>query len=312
MDKKNDKITSFSQKRVFEFNGKKMDFTQPRVMGILNVSPDSFYDGGWYNDLAIGRFDDWAIGRFGNLAIGRLEDLGIWKGRVEEMIVEGAYIIDIGAVSTRPGAAEVTAEEEKRRLFPVLKEVRKSFPDIIISVDTCRAEIAEMVAGEGADMINDISGGNFDPLMFSLIVRLKIPYIMMHIQGTPATMQQNPVYHDVVKEVKSILFERAGKLEKMGHSKIILDPGFGFGKTVEHNYALLSKLEEFVAEGYPVLAGLSRKSMINRVLNTKPSEALNGTTVLNTIALMKGAAILRVHDVAEAMQTVKLVEMAFK
>jgi dihydropteroate synthase len=290
MDKNLDKITSFSRKKVFEFNGKRMNFTIPRVMGVLNVTPDSFYDGGWYNDLKIGG----------------LGDLGIWRGRVEEMIVEGAYIIDIGAVSTKPGAVELTAEEEKRRLYPVIKEVRKSFPDIIISIDTFRAEIAKMAAGEGADMINDISGGTFDPDMLSTIVHLQVPYIIMHIQGTPATMQINPVYSDVVKEVKDFLVRQAEKLEKGGHRKIILDPGFGFGKTVEHNYKLLSNLDAFVGTGYAVLAGLSRKSLINKVLNTNPAEALNGTTVLNTMALMKGAGILRVHDVKEAVQAVKL------
>jgi len=163
-----------------------------------------------------------------------------------------------------------------------------------------------MAAGEGADMINDISGGTFDPLMHSCIVHLKIPYIIMHIQGTPATMQTDPHYEDVVREVKGFLIDQAEKLEQMGHDKIIIDPGFGFGKTVDHNYALLSHLDEFAGTGYPVLAGMSRKSMINRVLGTKPSEALNGTTVLNTIALLKGATLLRVHDVKEAVEAVRL------
>jgi len=313
MIKKVDKNTSFSETKVFEYNGKTMDFRVPRVMGIVNVTPDSFYDWtvGRFGDLTIGRLDDLAVGRFGDLAVGRFGDLAVGRfgdlmGRVKEMADSGAYIIDIGAVSTRPGAPEVSVEEEKSRLLPVLKEVRKSFPEIIISIDTYRSEIAEIAAGEGADMINDISGGMFDSLMLSCIIKLKIPYIIMHIQGTPATMQQNPTYADVVMEVKDFLLGQVRRLESAGHHKIIIDPGFGFGKTVEHNYQILSHLDEFVDTGYPVLAGLSRKSMINKVLGTKPAEALNGTTVLNTIALMKGASILRVHDVKEATETVKL------
>ena len=235
-----------------------------------------------------------------------------WLDIVEEMNTGGAYIIDIGAVSTRPGAVEVSGEEEKRRFLPVLKEIRKSFPEIIISVDTFRADIARMAAIEGADMINDISGGTFDEKMIPEIARLQIPYVIMHIRGTPATMQVNPVYQDVLTEVKDFLTGQAKKLESLGDNKIILDPGFGFGKTVEHNYRLLSGLNELVDTGYPVLAGLSRKSMINKVLKTTPAEALNGTSMLNTVALMKGASILRVHDVAEAVQAVKLVEMVIK
>jgi dihydropteroate synthase len=285
MAKNSDKSTFFSSKRIFEYNGKRMDFNVPRVMGILNVTPDSFYDG------------------FRSSPPVPL---------CNEMISQGAYIIDIGAVSTRPGAAEVSITEEKRRLLPVLKEIRKEYPDIIISIDSYRAEIAEMAAGEGADMINDISGGTFDNRMLSTIVDLGIPYIIMHIKGTPANMQVNPVYHDVVEEVGSFLLQQSTKLENAGHNKIILDPGFGFGKTVKHNYELLHKLDRLVGNGYPVLAGLSRKSMINRVLGITPGESLNGTTVLNTVALVKGASILRVHDVAEAVQAVKLVDMVIK
>jgi dihydropteroate synthase len=226
---------------------------------------------------------------------------------VEKMVNESAYIIDIGAVSTKPGAAEVSIEEERKRLLPVLKAVRKTYPEIIISIDTYRAEIAEMAAAEGADMINDISGGTFDPEMIPAVIILGIPYIIMHIQGTPATMQLDPTYENVEEEVFTYLATKAQKLEEMGHHKIILDPGFGFGKTVKQNYSLLHGLDRLVETGYPVLAGLSRKSMINRVLGIKPSEALNGTTVLNTIALMKGTKILRVHDVKEAAEAVKLV-----
>jgi len=265
-----------------------MDFSTPRVMGILNVTPDSFYDG-----KTVGLYDS--------------KTVRLYEDKVEQMVNEGAYIIDIGAVSTRPGAADVSIEEEKRRLVPVLKEIRKEHPGIIISVDTYRAEIARIAAGEGADMINDMSGGTFDPAMLPAIIKLGIPYIIMHIQGTPANMQANPVYDDVVMEVRNFLLEQTGKLEKSGHHQIIIDPGFGFGKTIRHNYELLKGINEFVATSYPVMAGLSRKSMINRVLNTKPEDALNGTTVLNTIALLKGASILRVHDVREAVEAVKLV-----
>jgi dihydropteroate synthase len=294
MDKNGNKSTLFSPKWIFEYRGKKMDFTVPRVMGILNVTPDSFYDG-----RRRGCGDKGKRGR---------GEEGKWMERVGKMTEEGAYIIDIGAVSTRPGAAEVSTEEEKRRLMPVLKGVRKSHPGLIISVDTYRAEIARMSAGEGADIINDISGGTFDTDMIPTITDLGIPFIIMHIQGKPENMQINPAYDDVVKEVHEALLHQAAILESSGHNKIILDPGFGFGKTLEHNYRLLGSLDQLVLHGFPVLAGFSRKSMINRVLNTRPEDALNGTTVLNTIALLKGAAILRVHDVKEAVEAVSLAE----
>jgi len=308
MDKNRDKNTFFSATRVFDFNGKMMDFTRPRVMGILNVTPDSFYDG-FSTSPPVPLSKSERGNRGQGVKGGEVET---WLTKAEAIVQEGAYIIDIGAVSTRPGAPEVTVEEEKRRLFPVLKELRKSYPDVIISIDTYRAEIARMAAGEGADMINDISGGTFDPLMHTTVVNLKIPYILMHIKGVPGTMQADPVYENVTEEVFTFLLSQAKKLEEKGHQKIILDPGFGFGKTVEHNYALLKSLDKLAEPGYPVLAGLSRKSMINRVLGTKPGEALNGTTVLNTVALMKGASILRVHDVREAVEAVKLAGMVIK
>jgi dihydropteroate synthase len=222
------------------------------------------------------------------------------------MVREGAYVIDIGAVSTRPGAEEVSVEVELGRLLWPLKEIRKQFPELILSIDTYRSEVAEIAAGEGADMINDISGGIFDPGMIPLVTRLGIPYVIMHIQGTPRSMQSDPQYEDVTAEVFGFLENQAQRLSDAGHRKIILDPGFGFGKTVEHNYRLLDRLDRLVATGYPVLAGVSRKSMINRVLGTRPETALNGTTVLNTIALLRGASILRVHDVKEAVEAVKL------
>jgi dihydropteroate synthase len=294
MNENSDKGKGNSQKQVFEYNGKKMNFTRPVVMGILNLTPDSFYvaSSSSHPDplFSLSKMETW---------------LG---GEAMKMLSEGAYILDLGAVSTRPGAAEVDADEEKIRLLPALQSIRKNFPDAIISIDTYRAEIARIAAEEGADMINDISGGTFDPEILPLVARLGIPYVIMHIQGTPQNMQANPTYNDVTNEVFDFLLDQAKLLEEKGHRKFILDPGFGFGKTVEHNYTLLRNLDLLAAHGYPVLAGLSRKSMINRVLGTKPDEALNGTTVLNTIALLKGAGILRVHDVREAAEAVSLCE----
>ncbi len=252
-------------------------------MGILNITPDSFYDGGKYKTQ---------------------KDILI---QCEKMLSEGVAIIDIGAVSTRPGADKVSKENEITRLLPVLKIIRKYFSEAIISIDTYRSSIAEIVVDTGADIINDISGGNFDDRMFEIIAKLKVPYIMMHIKGTPQNMQQNPTYKNVVKEIKDFFFKKIEELKTIGVNKIIIDPGFGFGKTVEHSYQILNHLDTFKSLGVPVLAGLSRKSMINKVLNTKPKNALNGTTILNTIALLKGADIIRVHDVKEAVEVIKIV-----
>ncbi|NTW32637.1 MAG: dihydropteroate synthase [Bacteroidetes bacterium] len=251
-------------------------------MGIVNLTPDSFYDGG----------------RFQNI-----DDV---INYVVKIVEEGADIIDLGAISTRPGAKEVTLEEEESRLMPVLKKISSIFPDIIISVDTFRSQIAKMAVNNGAHIINDISAGNFDKDMFSVISELQVPYIIMHIQGNPLNMQNNPVYKNVTTEVIEYLSEKVEILRKLGVNDIIIDPGFGFGKTVEHNYELLKNLEYFSIFELPILVGLSRKSMINKVLGTTPENALNGTTVLNTYAILKGANILRVHDVKEAEETVKL------
>ncbi len=264
--------------------GKFLELKTPAVMGILNITPDSFYDGGQYANA------DNAI------------------EQVEKMVQEGAAIIDIGAVSTRPNAIEIDEADEWRRLKDILPVVRKKFPQIIISVDTWRSAVAKKAAAEGADIINDISGGQFDDEMFKTVAALKVAYIMMHTQGKPDKMQQNPVYGDVVGDILKYFTENLRKLEKFGVSEnIILDPGFGFGKTVGQNYRLLSSFERFRNAGFPVLAGVSRKSMINHVLEIQPADALNGTTVLNTIALLNGADILRVHDVKEAVEAVKLV-----
>jgi len=263
-------------------NGKTLTFIKPLIMAIVNITPDSFYDGGKYsnvNDV--------------------LRD-------VEEKIQHGADIIDIGAASSRPNAKEISEAEEWERLKEYLPQIRKRFPQVFISVDTFYASIAKKSASEGADIINDISGGNLDITMFETIAKLNLPYVLMHMQGTPQTMQQNPSYNNVVKEIKDELFKRTEKLQNLGFNKIILDPGFGFGKTTEHNYTLLKHLTEFSV--FPVLAGMSRKGMINKVIGTNPVTSLNGTTVLNTIALMNGAKILRVHDVTEAKQAIDLVE----
>jgi len=263
--------------------GKIIELNTPKVMGILNLTEDSFYDGGRYKDI------DSAL------------------KQAEKMLTDGADFIDIGAVSTRPGAKSISCEEEWIKLSETLKEIRRLFSKAIISVDTYRADVAKNAIEEGADMINDISSGTFDSSMFSVIAHYKVPYIMMHILGTPENMQINPTYKDVVKEILYFFSERIEKLKLLGVNDILIDPGIGFGKTVAHNYEIIKNLDYFTMMGYHVLIGLSRKSLINKVLNINPEDALNGTTVLNTIALQKGVKILRVHDVKEAVEAVKLV-----
>jgi dihydropteroate synthase len=264
---------------------KVLELGKPIVMGILNVTPDSFYDGGKH---------------------GSEEDIIL---QVEKMLNEGAAIIDIGAVSSRPGARDISEEEEWLRLKPVLKSAKRKFKEAVFSIDTYRSKIARMAILEGANMVNDISGGVFDKYMAETIASLKVPYVMMHMKGNPQSMQHDPQYKNVVNEVK-IFFERQlQNFKQAGASEnIILDPGFGFGKTTEHNYTLLKNLNVFHDFGFPIMVGISRKSMINRIINTKPEEALNGTTALNVIALLNGANILRVHDVKQAIEAIKLVE----
>ncbi|HNW97506.1 MAG TPA: dihydropteroate synthase [Bacteroidales bacterium] len=276
------KNTFFSSQKSINCCGKLLILEKPVIMGILNITPDSFYDGGKYS------------------AINNIIE------HTKIMIDEGAAIIDIGAVSTKPGAKTVSLSEEKKRLLPVVKLLLKEIPEIIISIDTFRSEIAKAAIEEGACIINDISAGQFDEKMFTTIAKLQVPYIIMHIQGTPENMQVAPHYKNVVQEVLYYFSEKINQLVQLGVNDIIIDPGFGFGKTVEHNYDLLNHLDFFRTLNLPILAGVSRKSMINKVLGTKPESALNGTTVLNTMALMKGANILRVHDVKEAVETVKL------
>lgn len=277
------KGTAFSIKHKWSSGSKILNFDTPLIMGILNITPDSFYDGGRYYD----------------------PDKSF--AQVSRMVNEGADIIDIGAVSTRPGADPVSEEAERSRIKPVIEEIREKFPDIIISIDTYRSSIAEWAVASGASMINDISGGKFDYKMLNTVAELNVPYIMMHIQGTPGNMQVNPVYEDVVAEIFSFFKSQISRLEQLDFSKIIIDPGFGFGKTVDNNYTLLKHLNYFKKPGYPVMVGLSRKSIINKVLNTTPDTALNGTTVLNTIALLNGADILRVHDVKEAKEIINII-----
>lgn len=271
-------------KMIISGNGLSLKIEKPAVMGIVNLTPDSFYDGGSNNTL-----DD-------------------FLDQIDKMIIHGASIIDLGAVSTRPGAPNVDQLEENRRLLPALQKIRAEFPEIMISVDTYRSEIAKMAVAEGANLINDISAGSFDKNMFSVVANAGVPYIAMHIQGTPQNMQLKPSYGNVVAEVRDFLTEQAHQAKSQGVATVIIDPGFGFGKTVDHNFQLLKNLETFTDTGYPVLAGISRKSMINKILGTKPKNALNGTTVLHTIALLKGVRILRAHDVKEAVEAVKLVD----
>ncbi len=278
--------TKINEKKTIEYscNGKIIKFNKPLIMSIVNITPDSFYDGGKYDS-----------------------ESDVLKD-VEDKINSGANIIDIGASSTRPNSDEITEKEEWQRLKGVLISVRANFPDILLSVDTYRASVAKKSAEHGIDIINDISGGNLDSLMFKTVADLNIPYILMHIQGSPKTMQNNPKYLNVVDEVKKDFESKITQLINLGFNKIILDPGFGFGKSLENNYQLLKSLNIFSSFNYPVLAGVSRKSMINRVIGTNPVTALNGTTVLNTIALQNGASILRVHDAFEAKQAIELVE----
>ena len=266
-------------------NGRLMDLSEPQVMGILNVTPDSFYAGS------------------------RMETEKDIISRLQQMTSEGASIFDIGAYSSRPDAEHITVEEEMNRLRTGLELVRKHQPEAIISVDTFRADVAKMCVEEyGVSIINDISAGNMDATMFETIAQLGVPYIIMHMKGTPQDMQMNPHYDHLVKEVFLYFAERVQKLRDLGVKDIIIDPGFGFGKTLEHNYELINHLDEFHIFELPLLVGISRKSMIYKLLGTTPEEALNGTTVLNTFALMKGANILRVHDVKAAKEAVVLVE----
>lgn len=275
----------FKQKNSIRYKGQLIDLSRPLIMGILNVTPDSFYDGGKYAkaDLAF--------------------------EHVQLMIAQGADIIDIGACSTRPGADLLNTETELERLFPIISIIRAHYPDIILSVDTFRSEVVEHIVDRFGDVIvNDISGGQLDNKMFETVARLKVPYVLMHMQGNPQNMQQNPVYKNVTKEVIKYLSEGVYRLHELGICDVIIDPGFGFGKNLDHNYELFNHLDAFRFFELPLLVGISRKSMIYKLLNNTPETSLNGTTVLNTLALQAGASILRVHDVAAAVEAIAIYE----
>ena len=265
-------------------NGKQLSFEKAQVMAIINITPDSFYDGGKFSSVT-----------------------DIIKD-AEMKIHEGATIIDIGAASSRPNAIAISAKDEIIRLREPLMKLRKEFPEIFISIDTYLADVAEFAIDLGADIINDISGSQMDKSMLDVVAKHQIAYVLMHMQGTPQNMQKNPSYDDVVKDISTFYTSKIEQCKSLGFDKLIIDVGFGFGKTVEHNYQLLKHLNEFIVFDYPLLVGLSRKSMINKVIHTSPVTALNGTTVLNTIALQNGAKILRVHDIKEAKQAVDLFE----
>jgi len=263
-------------------NGRLISLDVPKVMGILNVTPDSFYDGGNYNRI------DSAIKKVG------------------EMIAEGASIIDIGGMSSRPGAEIIDPSVEAERVIPVVKEMNRTFPNVIISIDTIRAEIAQKAIDVGASVINDISGGSIDKEIWNVAKNNNVPYILMHMKGTPNTMQVDPVYEDVTLDILKYLRDKVFALKELGLKDIIIDPGFGFGKTVDQNYCLLGRLSSLRILDCPVLVGLSRKSMICKLLDNNPKEALNGTTAAHMVALQNGAQILRVHDVREAIECIKI------
>lgn len=263
-------------------HGKLLSLERPVVMGILNVTPDSFYDGGKY------------------------QEEGALLKQAEAMLAEGAQIIDVGGMSSRPGSEVISVEEELERVLPAVRALRRRFPEVVISIDTVHSQVAAEAVAAGASMVNDISAGRFDTDMYRVAAGLGVPYVLMHMQGAPKDMQRQPEYEDVVQEVLDFFIAEAGKLRQAGVTDIILDPGFGFGKTVAHNYQLLRNMHVFKILDYPILAGLSRKSLISKVLGISPAGALNGTTALNMVALQQGAKILRVHDVRPAVETIKL------
>ncbi len=271
------------RKNSINLGGRLIHFSEPVVMGVVNVTPDSFYDGG------------------------KLTDEKVLLQSVENMINGGARFIDVGAISTRPGATLISTKTELERLLPAVHAIRLNFPDVPLSVDTFRSWVAVRVIEEiGPVIVNDVSGGTLDSKMFETLGKMNVPYILTHIKGTPQNMHENPQYTDVVREVSLWLSERAKQLTRYGVKDIIIDPGFGFGKNIMHNYELLNRLDSFKVFQLPVMVGLSRKSMVWKLLDIKPEEALNGTAVINTMALLGGADILRVHDVREAVEAIKI------
>ncbi|MES2107628.1 MAG: dihydropteroate synthase [Bacteroidota bacterium] len=279
------KDTSFHKKATLNAGGKLIDLSTPKVMGIINLTPDSFYAGSRKQGT----------------------DAAVQQART--MLNDGAVFLDLGAYSSRPGADDISIQEETDRLLPVVKAIVTEFPEAILSIDTFRAKVAEAAINAGAHIINDISGGQLDEDMFASLARLQVPYILMHMKGNPKTMNQLAVYEDVFAEVYDYFAEKIYLLKQLGIHDVILDPGFGFAKKPEHGFKLMGRLQDFAMLGLPVLAGISRKKMIYGSLGITADEALNGTTALNTIALTKGADILRVHDVKEAVQAVKIWEM---
>jgi dihydropteroate synthase len=271
-------------KSTINIRGKLLDLSIPKVMGILNVTPDSFYE---------------------NSRVSKEEDI---VNQVQQMVTDGMDIVDVGGYSSRPGAKEVSLDEELSRVEPVVKIISEKFPLLPISIDTFRSKVVEKAVKVGAGIINDISAGEIDNRMFDTVADLQVPYIAMHMKGTPQNMQNNPEYDDVMVEMIKYFSEKINRLYQLNVNDIILDPGFGFGKTLEHNYEILDRFELLQNLDLPTLTGVSRKSMINKVLDTTPDQALNGTTVLNTIALTKGTNILRVHDVKEAKQAILLTQ----
>lgn len=277
------KDTFFKINTTLNVKGKLLDLSKPIVMGVLNITPDSFFEGSrtqTENEIIL---------------------------KAEKMLAEGADILDLGAYSSRPDADNISVEEEEGRLLPALRAIVKMFPDAIISVDTFRASIAEKAIQNGAHIINDISGGTLDDKMYETVGRLNVPYVLMHIKGTPQTMKNLNQYDHMLQEICYYFSEKIAALKKAGVKDIILDPGFGFAKNIEQNFQLLNKLSDFRIFELPILVGLSRKSMVWKTLKIEPEEALNGTTILNTIAILNGASILRVHDVKEAKEVFKLI-----
>lgn len=279
------KDTFFQKKETLNVGGRLIDLSSPKVMGVINITPDSFYAGS------------------------RAQGIDAAVQQAEKMLNEGATFLDLGAYSSRPGADDISVQEEMDRLLPVVEAIFKRFPDAVLSIDTFRSQVAEAAINAGAHIINDISGGQLDPNMFPTVARLQVPYILMHMKGTPQTMAHYADYTDVFAEVYDYFTEKYYELKQLGVHDVIIDPGFGFAKKPEHGYALMSRLQEFNRLQLPVLVGISRKKMIYGQLGISADEALNGTAVLNTIALTKGANILRVHDVKEAVEAIKIWEM---
>ncbi|HEY4322847.1 MAG TPA: dihydropteroate synthase [Mucilaginibacter sp.] len=279
------KDTFFRKKGTLNAGGRLIDLSSPKVMGIINLTPDSFY------------------------ADSRKQGIDQALKQAEKMLAEGAAFLDLGAYSSRPGAEDISLQEETDRLLPVVEAIVNRFPDAVLSVDTFRSQVAEAAIKAGAHIINDISGGQLDENMFATVARLQIPYILMHMKGNPRTMNQQAQYEDVFAEVYDYFVDRYHRLKQLGAHDVIIDPGFGFAKKREQSYALMNRLQDFNMLQLPILAGVSRKTMIYGLLGITADEALNGTTALNTIALTKGANILRVHDVKEAVEAVRIWEM---